>query len=106
MQCQAAAHTVRGKEAHNKRSCGGAHPHLANMMNKGHALMSIDAIPVLLFCARCGAFAGRRPRLLLEPCRRTISIGCQHAVDRIRQGLHPKRDEAIPRPVPINSSTS
>ena len=94
--------------------CGG--PAIRTWLNKAvEAARAIDqssaqhhimiSFPVF-WCAKCGAFGERAPKLLAKPCRGRQAGQLKRSALRaqlrdLRAGIHPETRRPLPLPVPL-----
>lgn len=61
----------------------------------------------LTFCIHCGGHIGVSLRKLAPECpRRATTVAMSRALDRLRQGLHPTKEDIVGAPRPFYFSSS
>ena len=84
--CGVVADDTAAWRALRHRACAGP---IAMRAASSHAIFGVAGSPVV-GCWRCGAWATRKPRCLLQQCRgRPCSVATAQALLRWRKGLHP-----------------
>lgn len=92
--CGAWTRSQEVPEARRRQRCKGmkADDCMLSILEKGHRIRKTNGDLPFIYCVACGAWANRRMRKLLRECNGP-SVAGREALRRIRQGMHPWRDE-------------